>query len=102
MSNVCIQPILIKYYVFVFDIDIFYLPADDLDAILTSLVTHSGDKWLCLKCGKTVKTRQHIKVHAETHVEGIEHICGYCGRKFKTSNTLQNHISLQHKNLLNN
>jgi len=74
---------------------------DELEAILTSLVTHSGDKWLCLKCGKTAKTRQHIKVHAETHVEGIEHICGYCARKFKTSNTLQNHISLQHKNLLN-
>jgi len=71
--------------------------ANDLDAILTSLVTHNGESWQCLRCGKVTKTKAHIKQHAETHVEGIENICGFCGKKFKTSNTLKNHISLTHK-----
>ena len=72
---------------------------DDLESVLLSLVAQGEDKeWICLKCGKTAKTKQHIKSHAETHLAGVvANVCDFCGRKFKTSNTLQNHISLQHK-----
>ena len=69
---------------------------DDLELVLMSLVVHNGDCWSCNQCGKTAKTKQHIKAHAETHVPGLSHVCVYCNKTFKTSNTLQNHISLTH------
>ena len=73
--------------------------ADVLGEILKTLISpcHGGG-WRCLSCGKTAKTKQHIKNHAEIHVDGFSNICPFCSKEFKTSNVLQNHISLKHKN----
>lgn len=65
------------------------------------MVIHNGECWECLRCGKTAKKKYQIKVHAETHVEGMENICQFCGRNFKTSGSLQNHVSLKHRNPIN-
>ena len=73
--------------------------ADVLGEILRTLVSpcHGGG-WRCLTCGKTAKTKQHIKNHAEIHLEGVSNVCPFCSKEFKTSNVLQNHISMKHKN----
>lgn len=63
---------------------------------LEQMVRHLGNCFECLHCGKTAKTRQHIKNHAETHLE-FRHRCEYCGKNFKTTNSLSVHISQNHK-----
>ena len=71
-----------------------------VQSYIDEMVTNHGrDCWTCLRCGKEAKTRQHIRSHAEIHLEGATNICPYCSKNFKTSNTLQNHISLKHKDL---
>ena len=61
---------------------------DDLELVLMSLVTHNGDCWSCNQCGKTAKTKQHIKAHAETHVPGLSHVCVYCNKTVSLWRTL--------------
>jgi len=68
-----------------------------LEEKLWELITYTGESWECLKCGKKAKTKQHIKYHAEIHVDGYCNFCPICGKSFKTSNTMKNHISLKHK-----
>ena len=72
---------------------------DVLGEIINTLIRPCADGgWKCLTCGKTAKTKQHIKNHAEIHIEGFTNVCPICSKEFKTSNVLQNHISLKHKN----
>ena len=60
------------------------------------MIRNLSDYWECLTCGKTAKTRQHIKYHAETHL-GIRHVCRHCGKNYKTTHSLSVHISQCHK-----
>lgn len=68
-----------------------------LEESLEALIRNVSDVWECLQCGKTAKTRQHIKYHAETHLGGIKHCCRYCGKYYKTTHSLSVHISQSHK-----
>ena len=60
------------------------------------MIQNCGDYWTCLHCSKTAKTKQHIKYHAESHL-AVEHPCSYCGKTFRTSHSLSNHMSRYHK-----
>ena len=67
-----------------------------LDEQVSEIIRNIGDTWECIQCGKTAKTRQHIKYHAEKHL-GIQMSCNYCGKLFTTSHSLSNHVSKYHK-----
>merc|ERR1712126_3227 len=55
--------------------------------------------WKCKICHQTAKTRQILKRHVETHVQGVIHSCGICKKTFSTSNTLSTHIADIHSAL---
>ena len=57
--------------------------------------------WRCKLCGKTAKTRQIIKRHAETHIKGVSHGCHLCKKSFSTTHNLKSHISRIHSALVN-
>ena len=76
---------------------------EELEAKTMSLMKRVDDqifKLKCTVCGKASKTRQHMKMHIETHFEGLSYACNLCWKVSRSSNTLNKHISILHRNLL--
>ena len=73
---------------------------EELEAKIISLIDQVEDgntSWKCTVCGKTAKTKQDIKRHIETHLDGLSYKCYQCGKFSRSSNGLQAHISKDHK-----
>ena len=51
----------------------------------------------CSICGKLAKTRQNIRAHVETHLEGISYPCPSCEKTFRSRNAVALHKSRFHK-----
>ena len=68
------------------------------DRIINGMLNKIGGIWTCTRCGKTDKRNlaTRVKKHIETHIQGMEHPCGYCGKVLKSRNCLQVHISRNH------
>ena len=41
--------------------------------------------WACKVCGYKSKSKDHVRIHVETHIEGLEYVCDSCGKITKTS-----------------
>ena len=96
-----------------FDIVIIFLlnleapPHDDtnkekiLDEMVDTLVirtkTKLGVSYECRVCNKTLKEKNLIRRHAETHIKGFSHMCDYCGKFYKNRASLRVHMSISHK-----
>ena len=52
--------------------------------------------WKCKVCGKIAKLKGNIKQHAESHIEGVSHICHICNKLSTTRNSLQMHMKNYH------
>ena len=73
---------------------------EEMEAKKISLMTKVEDgvcSWKCTVCGKTAKTRQHMKMHVETHMEGLSYPCNKCGKVSRSSNQFNTHISMFHR-----
>ena len=73
---------------------------EELDAKKNSLMEKVEDgisSWICTVCGKTAKTKQHMKMHVETHMEGLSYPCNNCGKISRSSNQLNTHVSMFHR-----
>ena len=64
------------------------------------LVFKNGDLWECLTCGKTTKTSSQVRLHAESHIDGLEFPCKQCGNILRSRNALKGHMRYQHKDKL--
>ena len=55
--------------------------------------------FMCTICEKTAPHKGNLKKHMESmHFQSdYKESCEYCGKLFKNKNSLQNHISLTHK-----
>ena len=47
--------------------------------------------WQCNYCDKSTKTHDHMREHAQIHVENLEFDCYKCGKIFHRTNTLRGH-----------
>jgi len=75
--------------------------ADGNKEYAASLVAQleGGNGFMCLLCNKVSSTKGNLKKHVESmHTLDEPQNCKYCGKKFKNRNTLQNHVSLHHRN----
>ena len=72
---------------------------EEIDAkIAENTLKESDGTFSCLLCGKSgVKTRQNMKKHVETHLEGLSFPCQHCGKTFRFRNALQVHNSRRHR-----
>ena len=61
------------------------------------LVIKKGDLWECLTCGKTTKRNSQIRLHAESHIDGLAFPCQQCGNTFRSRNALKCHKQSKHK-----
>ena len=48
-------------------------------------------------CPKKSNKTTNIRVHVETHVEGLQFDCNFCSKPQRSRNSLRNHISKYHK-----
>ena len=55
--------------------------------------------WRCKVCGKTSKQKVQTQNHAETHIEGVSHVCHICSKTVTTRQYLREHISRTHSEL---
>eukprot|EP00092_Neocalanus_flemingeri_P010522 GFUD01011337.1.p1 GENE.GFUD01011337.1~~GFUD01011337.1.p1 ORF type:complete len:299 (-),score=51.12 GFUD01011337.1:252-1148(-) len=70
---------------------------EEIEEKIEEMIFVDNGCWGCKKCGKVMRKKQHIKNHAESHLEGYCHPCPICGKSSKTRNALSNHISYFHK-----
>ena len=50
----------------------------------------------CNVCGYKNKRKPDITRHIETHIEGLSYPCNYCQKTFRSTNSLNTHISIYH------
>ena len=70
----------------------------ELGDMINSMLEKIDGFWTCTKCGKTNKDKTKTKSHIETHIEGMSHPCGHCGKTFRSITCIQKHISRNHSN----
>ena len=63
---------------------------------LDEIIMKIEDGWSCLKCNKFAQTKQHIRSHAETHIN-VKYTCPQCDKIFNSSNSMLSHVSRYHK-----
>ena len=81
-------------------VEMYYDDAEEskvLEVRIGELMERGDDGWSCKACGKTNKDKSKIKYHVETHLHGVSHTCAICGKSCRSKNTLNNHISLKHR-----
>ena len=81
-------------------VEMYYDDAEEskvLEVRIGELMERGDDGWSCKACGKTNKDKSKIKYHVETHLHGVSHTCPICGKSCSSKNTLNNHISLKHR-----
>jgi len=57
----------------------------------------TNEMFMCMYCSYSNLVRQNMKKHVEIHLEGSSYPCSFCGKTFKTTNSLNTHISVQHR-----
>jgi len=71
------------------------------DTAIESLLVHQGaGSYVCASCGKTTSQRTDLMKHIiSKHVVAQAVSCQFCGKKYKNQNSLQVHISQNHREL---
>ena len=70
----------------------------ELDQKLYEYMEKNSDgKYSCKLCGKVMKTKAHMKLHVETHIEGLSFSCNICGKEYRSRNSLGFHTYRHHK-----
>ena len=70
----------------------------EADVSIHSMFERNEDgEFICRHCGYRNRSKQNMQKHVETHVPGPGHVCRYCYKTFKTTNSLQTHTSVKHR-----
>jgi len=74
--------------------------ADGNKEYVASLIAQldGGKGFMCIVCNKVSSQKTNLKKHIlSMHTEDAPQNCSFCGKQFKNKNTLQNHVSLNHR-----
>jgi ribosomal protein L37AE/L43A len=71
----------------------------ELDIQIEQMIEKTEGIWQCKLCGKTIVKRGDMQKHAETHIQGVYHVCHICNKTFSTRASLRDHISNIHSEL---
>ena len=72
----------------------------ELDNRLEQMTEKKEGVWACKVCRKMMVDRRDLKRHAETHIEGMSHVCHICSKIYTTRSSLRVHINGIHSELL--
>ena len=45
--------------------------------------------WECVQCGKKHHNKSNILQHVDLHIAGVQYICDYCQKVFKSQGSLK-------------
>ena len=78
--------------------------AEDLKAVVWSMISRTGTMLTCTVCGKTKdksldnQANRHMASHVESlHVEGATYDCSRCEKTFRSKHAIHNHTYRAHK-----
>merc|ERR1712098_779867 len=71
-----------------------------LDNQIKGMIEKQEGTWKCKICSRISMHVGHIKTHAETHIEGMSHICQICSKTFPNRHGLKTHINNIHSQLI--
>ena len=78
--------------------------AEDLKAVVWSMISRNGTLLTCTVCGKTKdksldsQANHHMASHVESlHVEGATYDCSRCEKTFRSKHALHCHTNKAHK-----
>ena len=81
--------------------------AEDLKAVVWSMISQSGSLLTCTVCGKTKdkamdsQANHHMASHVESlHVDGITYDCTRCDKTFRSKHALHNHTYKAHRRIV--
>ena len=55
--------------------------------------------WECIECGKKHHNKSNIVQHVDLHIQGVQYICEYCQKQFKSQGSLNVHMTTKHRDL---
>ena len=68
----------------------------ELDEKIQEMMTIDGGIVICTVCNKTTKSKNDMKRHIETHIEGLSFPCSKCAKSFRSRNALYSHSKRSH------
>ena len=84
-----------------FIIDIAFVVDEELDNLIKENVSmtwiENKVSYTCKICFKVGSHKVNMFNHIETHLEGFQHSCSFCGEVRKTREALRVHIYNEHK-----
>ena len=74
------------------------VPIDkDVIRAVNDMIVKQENFWTCTVCQFKSMNRSHLKEHVETHIDGLEYPCNYCGKIMRSSTTFRQHAGKFHK-----
>ena len=80
-------------------IDSGSLNTEEIDNKMRKLYERTDVGWRCLVCDHTSKEPRssNIRMHVETHMDGLVYTCNLCNKEFRSRNNLAQHKRCNHK-----
>ena len=80
-------------------IDVGSMTSEEIDKKMRELYEKTDEGWKCLVCVYTTKGPKsaNIRVHVETHLDGLVYTCNLCSKEFRSRNILGQHKMNTHK-----
>ena len=70
---------------------------EELEAKKNEMLVKKSGVYYCNLCGHSGSDRRNMQRHTEIHIEGMAHICTYCGKSFRSKNSYRTHKYTFHK-----
>ena len=79
--------------------DVNSLTSEEIDKKMRELYEKTDQGWRCLVCDHTNKGQwsSNIRMHVETHLDGLVYNCNICNKEFRCRNLLNSHKASNHK-----
>ena len=75
------------------------MTSEEIGAKIQSMYQKIDGVWTCNECGKTTnKMSGDMRLHVETHLDGLCYTCNFCSQEFRSKNILKFHKK-SHQNL---
>ena len=68
-----------------------------LDQKLSEMLEGNGRSKICIPCGKISRDMTMAKLHAETHIDGLNFPCLHCDKSFRSRKAFRIHMDRYHR-----